>query len=993
MASKRKNDTPPPSPRKSQRHNLAQRQMQQPQRQMRQRQMQAQQAQQAQPRLDAESERKINLSTSSSVRGTGANNNSRKQAARYSPPPPPPPFAASLLPPAAGRRDAAAAGRMDAAAAAAGMDAEGPHDYEPIQIPLDLFFNCTDFSDFKEKVGAHIAATYNIEESSIDWNTTKIVTNRGRPITARDSRDSTSISFETFKKSLDEYSPISVFLHKKPKKKHSSRSGSKSASPEDMKALLTKVTANKKSPVTELNIQFKSRMSFYRLFLIQFACDPRHDYVNSKRLQGQDTGIKNAKKYFGLLLFGLVNTFIDIGKDAQEELRAFAMNLLDINFERGLKYDVIKDTKGLDILKHLITPNGNLEDRWLGYVMSSIQIQFEEAARAQPLRQSALSSAHVIAVFNNASFAPRKDSEQEVHVSSLGTLSDGLGGELSKNAENGPLFVGDFTANITASEGEEYKLSMTTDLQRNSNPTLIATVIERFASGSGSGSSGSSSGSGSGSGRRGSSSSSRRGSGSGSSGSCSSSGSGSSSGSSSGSGSSSSSGVSGRFELPLASYGPPQPSPNQSASASLTILEDVFSSDIVVAPVFVDETLTFEERATICYSTFLGLPRLKPLGDWLWKLLILIRFSMSNLIFPSLWIEDTKTRFVASSADVRVYETTDRMSAGMLIYMLTQCIFVEHVCSRFLICLYVGGLIKTLCVIRVGENEYNTKANVITFVKANQVKFTATKHGTATGLGTGGKNTRKKYKKIKKINKRLRRTLRGGVNTPPSSPPPIDSTTPPLRSPVIPVTQYSPAASSQSRESSQSAAAFSPTLGINLSSGVFSPESAAASSSSAAAFLSPSPAPPLAAAAAAAAAPPPPSASSSSAASSLQSEVEFVIPNDINIEMLFESITERAINNFDAVMGHHLNCQRFIYHIKNTEELVKVISNNTRDYTDATLGLDEMPDNLNGTFSSRDGKIMVENGKLFYERSKFVYLYNESGGAYFSLYVLHSLRF
>ena len=109
--------------------------------------------------------------------------------------------------------------------------------------------------------------------------------------------------------------------------------------------------------------------------------------------------------------------------------------------------------------------------------------------------------------------------------------------------------------------------------------------------------------------------------------------------------------------------------------------------------------------------------------------------------------------------------------------------------------------------------------------------------------------------------------------------------------------------------------------------------------------------------------------------------------------MLFESITKRAINNFDLVMGHHLNCQRFISHIKINEQLKKVISDNTLDYTDETLDLDEMPVNLNGTFSSRDGKITVINGLLVYDQRKFVYLYNKSGGAYFSLYVLYSLRF
>ena len=109
--------------------------------------------------------------------------------------------------------------------------------------------------------------------------------------------------------------------------------------------------------------------------------------------------------------------------------------------------------------------------------------------------------------------------------------------------------------------------------------------------------------------------------------------------------------------------------------------------------------------------------------------------------------------------------------------------------------------------------------------------------------------------------------------------------------------------------------------------------------------------------------------------------------------MLFQPIFEHAINNFDDVMGHHANCQLFIEHIKRNTGLIKVISDNTGDYTDATLDLDEMPVNLNGTFNSHDGKIRVVEGKLDYEPSKFVYLYNDSDGEYFSLYVLRSLRF
>jgi hypothetical protein len=204
--------------------------------------------------------------------------------------------------------------------------------------------------------------------------------------------------------------------------------------------------------------------------------------------------------------------------------------------------------------------------------------------------------------------------------------------------------------------------------------------------------------------------------------------------------------------------------------------------------------------------------------------------------------------------------------------------------------------------------------------------------------------------------------------------PPNDSRTPPLNSQLPPVTQGSPAASSSSAAASSSSAAAS------SSSAAASSSSAAASSSSAAAS-SPTPNVNLGSNV----------FSPAGAASSMSS-----IPNDIDIKMLFDnSIVDLAIYDFNSVASYNSNYQKFINHIKSDSVIINYIYRNTQDYSDDTLDLDDMQVDLTGTFTSRDGLIQVASGKLVYayNPTKFVYLYNDKPGEYFSLYVLRSLLF
>ena len=201
-------------------------------------------------------------------------------------------------------------------------------------------------------------------EEQFELSKTKVTTDNGDIISRIAPRvnESESIAFDDWMDSFGDKSTIKLFFPKKTQTKPKSVQKSK-LNPDNMKILIKRcIENNSKSKLkpTELNIKFKDKMSFYRLLLIQFACDPRHDYVISERLNTQKTQIRQAKKFFGLLLFGLVDKFNKIDEGERNTLRAFVTNLLGINSLS--EYAKIEKRKDIGILENLNTSNGNLED-------------------------------------------------------------------------------------------------------------------------------------------------------------------------------------------------------------------------------------------------------------------------------------------------------------------------------------------------------------------------------------------------------------------------------------------------------------------------------------------------------------------------------------------------------------------------------------------------------------------------------------------------------